>query len=371
MKIAIDAMGGDDAPASVVEGAVLAYRELGIESLLVGDPERVDAELRRLGAQDFPLEKVPSTQVVAMEEPPTVALKQKQDSSIRVAVQSVLQGRASGLVSAGNTGAAFATASYMLRPLRGILRPAIATSIPTFSGSSVLLDVGANVDCKPVHLLQFGIMGRAYAKYVLGRTSPTVGLLNIGGEGSKGNQITKQAYQFFQRSALNFVGNVEGNHLYMGRADVIVCDGFTGNIAIKVSESMGEMLEFMLRGELGSSLRSKLGYRLLQNGFKSFKRRMDYVEYGGAPLLGLNEVCVIAHGRSTPPAIMNAIRVARDTAVSQLNARIREDIELNIETQGVADRGRRLWHQMRSRILHLPEEEGEGGEGEGQGQSQS
>lgn len=370
MKVAIDAMGGDDAPASVVEGAVLAYRELGIESLLVGDPERIDGELRRLGAETLPLEKVPSTQVVGMDEPPTVALKEKHDSSIRVAVECVLQEKATGLVSAGNTGAAFTTASYLLKPLKGVLRPGIATSIPTFSGSSVLLDVGANVDCKPVHLLQFGIMGRAYAKHVLGRASPTVGLLNIGGEGSKGNRITKQAYQLFQRSALNFVGNVEGNHLYMGKADVIVCDGFTGNIAIKVSESMGEMLEYMLRGELDRSFRSRLGYRIMQNGFKSFKKRMDYVEYGGAPLLGLNGTCVIAHGRSTPRAIMNAIRVARDTAASQLNARIREDIELNIEAQGVADRGRRLWHHMRSRILHLPEEDGEGGEGEGEGESQ-
>ncbi|MFQ5894951.1 MAG: phosphate acyltransferase PlsX [Nitrospinota bacterium] len=346
MRVAVDAMGGDAAPAAVVEGAVEAHREHGIESLLVGDLARVEAELERLGALRLPLPRRAASQRVEAGESPMEAFRNKPDSSLRVALEAVRAGEAQAFVSAGDTGAAFACAYQVVGCLKGVLRPAIATLIPTLQGYSIMLDVGANVDCRPQHLFQFGMMGVAYAALALGKSAPRLGLLNVGDEEAKGNQVTKLVHQMFRRSGLNFVGNVEGNALFQGEADVVVCDGFSGNIALKVSESLGEMVEQMLREQLQSTWRSRMGYLLLQNGLKSFRQRLDWSEYGGAPLLGLSACCIIAHGRSDAKAIKNAIRTAAELERSGLNERICREIEEHLAVQRSAERRRRLWHRL-------------------------
>jgi len=325
IKIAVDGMGSDNSPHSEVEGALQAAKDYGVHVILVGK-EAVLGPLLKGKTRGASIEVRNATEVIAMDEPPTAALRRKKDSSIRVSADLVRSGEASGLVSAGNTGAVMAVSKMVIGAVPGVDRPALATVLPTLKGHAVLLDVGANVDCKPHHLVQFAIMGHLFSKKIVGVPSPRVGLMSVGEEESKGNNLTKEVHQLLKRIRLNFIGNVEGRDIYNGRADVIVCDGFTGNVALKTSEGLIEAVLQLLREELSSNLQAKLGALLSQQSFKRVKKRLDYSEYGGAPLIGLRGLTIICHGRSSGNAIKNAIRVAKEFAVNQINARL--EIEL-------------------------------------------
>jgi glycerol-3-phosphate acyltransferase PlsX len=332
VKIAVDAMGGDNAPQAVVAGAVQAAKEYGVGIILVGIEQLVQQELRKYTqAGTLPIEVRNATEVVDMLDSPATVFRRKKDSSIRVANELVKSGEAVAVISAGHTGAAMATSLFVLRPVEGVERPAIATFMPTVKGTSLILDVGANVDCKPNHLLQFAIMGDVYAKYLLKVPNPRVGLLSIGEEETKGNELTKEAFKLLTETSLNFIGNVEGRDVMSGNADVIVCDGFIGNVVLKVSEAVAEAIGVFIRENIGTSLARKLGYLLMRPAFRSLKRRVDYAEYGGAPLVGINGISIIGHGRSSDLAVKNAIRVAAELAKSEVNKHIREDIEKNME----------------------------------------
>ncbi len=326
MKIALDAMGGDDAPAAQVAGAVEAAREPGLEILLVGDQSVLERELAHYRGGGDRIEIVHAPSVVAMNEAPSLVVRRKRDSSIWVATRLVKEGRADAVVSAGNTGASMATAFFLFGTLAGVERPAIAALLPSLSGATILLDVGANVDCKPQQLCQFGIMGSIYAERVLGRRLPRVGLLSIGEEDEKGNELTREVFKLLRAAPLNFIGNVEGRDVYAGTADVIVCDGFIGNVALKISEGLAETIERFLRREIQSSFYARLAYLPMRPVFRAFRRHIDYAEYGGAPLLGVDGVCVICHGRSNGRAIMNAILTAQTFVRIELNRHIREGI---------------------------------------------
>jgi glycerol-3-phosphate acyltransferase PlsX len=341
VTIAVDAMGGDDAPASVVEGALLAAQDEGLTILLVGDEARLrDQVAAHPAANRIRLVHAPTA--VAMDESPSLVIRRRRDSSIWRATELVKTGEAHAVVSAGHTGASMATAFFLLGTLEGVERPAIATILPTLKGAAVLLDVGANVDSKPQHLVQFALMGHVYAQRVLGNASPRVGLLSIGEEDSKGNELTKEAFKLLKQAQINFIGNVEGRDVYTGDADVIVCDGFIGNVALKISEGLAEAIQQVLRREITQSFFGRLGFVLLKPAFRRFKRRVDYAEYGGAPLLGINGVSIICHGRSSPKAIKNAIRVARDFVAGDVNHHIRDDIARHFERPaGAAPDGRR------------------------------
>ncbi len=332
MKIAVDAMGGDNAPHAVVAGAIHAAREYGIGSILVGIEQTIQAELNKHpGAPSLPIEIRNATEVVDMLDSPATVFRRKKDSSIRVANDLVKSGEAVAVISAGHTGAAMATSLFVLGTLEGIERPAIATFMPTMKGTAIVLDVGANVDCKPVHLLQFAVMGEIYAKYLLKNPNPCVGLLSIGEEATKGNELTKEAFKLLTETSLNFVGNVEGRDVMSGKADVVVCDGFIGNVVLKVSEAVAESIGLMIRENVGKNMIRKLGYVMMRPAFQALKRRLDYAEYGGAPLVGINGISIISHGRSSDRAIKNAIRVAFELAKSEVNKHIHEDIEKNME----------------------------------------
>ena len=334
MKIAVDAMGGDHGPAVVVEGAVAAVREFGASVILVGDRQAVEAEIHRLGAHSLDLEIRHASEVVGMAESPSLALRRKRDSSLRVAAELVRDGKAAAFVSAGNTGAAMAISMFVIGVLRGIDRPAIAAVLPNLRGFSVLIDAGANVTPKAWHLFQFAIMGHVYARDILGIDRPRVGLLSVGEEEGKGNDLTREAYELLKESRLNFVGNCEGRDIYNGNCDVVVTDGFTGNVALKISESLAEMLGAMIREELTRDLRSRLGAALATPAFARFRRRVDYTEMGGAPLLGIDGAAVICHGASPVKAIKNAVRVAGEWAKAGLNEHIRAALEAEVARGG-------------------------------------
>ena len=327
MKIALDAMGGDHAPDAIVEGAVMAARELGVEIALVGDEKIVQTALFRHAIDRLPITVIHASQQVEMHESPSSVVRRKRDSSIWVATQLVKTDAAVAVVSAGNTGASMATALFILGPLAGVERPAIATLLPTLTGTAILIDVGANVDCKPEHLFQFGVMGYVYAQDMLGAASPQIGLLSIGEEEGKGNDLTREAFKMLKESGIPFIGNVEGRDVYRGGVDVIVCDGFIGNVALKISEGLADALVQMLKREILASTLGKIGGGLLRPTFARFRKKIDYAEYGGAPLLGVNGISVICHGRSTPKAIKNAIRMARDAETRGLNRHIKDQIE--------------------------------------------
>jgi phosphate acyltransferase len=332
MKIAVDAMGGDNAPHAIIAGAVHAAMAYGVGIILVGIEQIVRAELdKHPQAKKLPIEIQNATEVVDMLDSPATVFRRKKNSSIRVANDLVKNGEAEAVISAGHTGAAMATSLFVLGSVEGVERPAIATFMPTIKGTSIILDMGANVDCKPNHLLQFAVMGEVYAKYLLRIPNPRVGLLSIGEEETKGNELTKEAFKLLTETSLNFIGNVEGRDVMSGNADVIVCDGFVGNVVLKVSESVVEAIGLFIREGIGKSLMRKLGYLLMQPAFDSLKRRVDYAEYGGAPLVGINGISIISHGRSSDRAIMNAIRVATELAKSEVNKHIRNDIEKNME----------------------------------------
>jgi glycerol-3-phosphate acyltransferase PlsX len=325
--IAVDAMGSDRAPVPEVEGAILAARHHDVEVLLVGREPQVRAELARHDHQGLPVQVVSASEVIGMNEKPVEAVRGKRDSSMRVGVRLVREGRADGFVSAGNTGAAMATAILTLRTLSGVDRPALAAVFPTAARTPCLmLDVGANVDCKPVHLEQFAVMGEIYYRTIFGIERPRVGLLSVGEEESKGSELTLEAHQRIKQLPIRFVGNVEGRDLYNGNVDVIVCDGFMGNVALKVSEGLVLTMVSMLRESLKVTYTRKLGALLSRRAFEDFKRRLDYSEYGGAPLLGVKGVCIIGHGSSNAKAIKNAIRVAAETARGGINAIIEQEV---------------------------------------------
>jgi glycerol-3-phosphate acyltransferase PlsX len=331
MKIAVDAMGGDNAPHAIVAGAVQAAREYGVGIILVGIEQLVQAELKKYPeATSLPIEIRNATEVVDMLDSPSTVFRRKKDSSIRVANELVKSGEAVAVISAGHTGAAMATSLFVLGPLEGVERPAIAVFMPTIKGTSIVLDMGANVDCKPNHLLQFAVMGEVYAKSLLKNPNPRVGLLSIGEEETKGNELTKEAFKLLTETSLNFIGNVEGRDVMAGKADVVVCDGFIGNVLLKTAEAVAETIGFIIKENIGKSLVRKLGYLLMRPAFGALKRRMDYAEYGGAPLIGINGISIISHGRSSDRAIKNAIRVASEIAKSEVNKYMQEDIKKNM-----------------------------------------
>ncbi len=327
-------MGGDHGPAVVVEGAVAAVREFGSSVILVGDRQAIDSELRRLDAQALGVEVRHASEVVGMAESPSLALRRKRDSSLRVAAELVRDGKAAAFISAGNTGAAMAISMFVIGVLRGIDRPAIAAVLPGLRGFTVLVDAGANIAPKAWHLFQFAIMGHVYARDILALERPRVGLLSVGEEEGKGNDLTREAYDLLKESKLNFIGNIEGRDIYNGQCDVIVTDGFTGNVALKVSESLAEMVGAMIKEELTRDLRSKVGAALSIPAFERFRRRVDYTEMGGAPLLGIDGAAIICHGASPVKAIKNAVRVAAEWATAGLNEHIKAALEAEVARGG-------------------------------------
>lgn len=331
--IALDAMGGDHAPRAEVEGAILAARELDVRVLLVGVEAVVRQELNRHRHRGLPLELVNAAEVITMRDSPSKAFRRKKNSSLHVAARLVKEGKAGALVSAGNTGAVMTVARFVLGTLPSVDRPALAVAFPNMKGSvSVMLDVGANVDSKPEQIEQFAVMGEIYYRTIWGVRRPRVALLSIGEEEMKGNEVTREVFNRLKNSSLSFVGNVEGRDAFAGNVDVIVCDGFIGNIALKISEGVVEHIGAMLKKAIKSSLASQVGYVLARKAFQDFRKRTDYSEYGGAPLLGVRGIAVIAHGRSNANAIKNAIRVAAELCRSRVNEKIERELALAVVT---------------------------------------
>ena len=330
LTIALDAMGGDHAPKAEVEGAVRAARSLGVKVILVGQRDVVSPELEQHdGYRELPIEIVHASERITMEDSAAKAVRSKRDSSIRVASRLVRDGCAQGFVSAGNTGAVMATAKMVQGVVPGVERPAILGVLPTVNGKPVVLvDVGANVDCSPEMLAQFAVMGEIYSRQILHQPNPRVGILSIGEESHKGNDLTRAAAPLFSNLRLNFIGNVEGRDVYGGKVDVIVCDGFIGNVALKVSEGLVDMVKQLLRESLEATISGKIGYALSKSAFAVFKKRVDYSEYGGAPLLGVRGGCIICHGRSNANAIKNAIRVAAEFSDGKVNQQIEEELRM-------------------------------------------
>ncbi len=324
MKIAVDAMGGDYAPREAVMGALEAGRE-GIDIILVGDREKICGCLGRENTGR--VEILHAAETIDMGEQPAVAVRRKKDSSIVRAIGLVREGAASAFVSAGSTGAVMAASLLGLGRIRGIDRPAIASVLPSQRGGTVFLDVGANMDCKPKNLLQFGIMGHLYAEKILGIENPRVGLLSVGEEETKGNELTLGAFPLLKQAPINFIGNVEGRDLFSGSVNVVVCDGFVGNVALKAGEGLAMALLRMMKEELARNWLSKMGTALTLPALKEIRRRVDYAEYGGAPLLGVNGVVIVCHGSSTAPAIKNAIRVAAEAVSCGLVPAIGDSVE--------------------------------------------
>ncbi|MFH0925091.1 MAG: phosphate acyltransferase PlsX [bacterium] len=359
MIIAVDAMGGDKGPKVVVEGAVHAAQAYGIQVLLVGYEDIVKEELSKYNLKGLSIYVKHAPEVVAMHELPSLALRQKKKSSITVATSLQRSGEADAVISAGNTGAAMAVAKVYLGTLKGVERPAIATLLPTRKGFTIMLDVGANVDCNPSQFLQFAIMGSIYSKYIFKVESPSIGLLNIGEEEGKGSDLIKEAFRTLKEAPINFIGNVEGGDVYRGKVDVVVCDGFVGNIVLKISESVAEMVEVLLKEEFEKRFFSKVGYLLARPSFKAFKRKVDYSEYGGAPLLGINGVVIISHGRSDAKAIKNAIKVASEFVKNNVNKHICESINalnpLTVDHSNIPVGSRKgsagIWQQLKESIV--------------------
>jgi len=329
--IAVDAMGSDRAPRPELEGVFLAARHYGVKILLVGPEEQLKRELTaHPAARNVAVDVVNASEVITMQDKAAHAVRAKRDSTMRVGLRLVRDKLAAGFVTAGNTGAAMATAKVVLGALPGVDRPALAAVFPTSAGKpAILIDVGANVDCKPQNLAQFAVMGEIYCRAIFGVRKPTVGLLSIGEEEIKGNDLTRQAFALIKDLPLNFVGNVEGRDLYNGRVDVIVCDGFVGNVALKISEGLSSAVRFLLKESLKSTITSQVGALLSRKAFVDFQKRIDDSEYGGAPLLGLKGVAIVGHGSSNANAIKNAIRVAKQFAESGVNERLEHELSLN------------------------------------------
>ncbi len=328
VRIAIDAMGGDHAPSEIVAGALRAREELGVEILLVGDPQKLEAVLPKTNLGQVQI--VPAEDAIAMEEEPLSAIRRKPQASINVAMDLVKQGQADAVISAGHSGAAMAAALLRLGRLRGIDRPAIGAVFPTMVASKqvLVLDVGANVDCRPKFLEQFAFMGSIYSQYVLGVSEPKVGLLNIGEEDCKGNDAAVRAHQLLrENSQIAFIGNAEGRDVLSGQFDVIVCDGFVGNVLLKFAEAVGEIVLQIMREELPQGLHGQLGTAILKPNLKRIKQRIDHAEHGGALLLGVAGICIIGHGSSQAPSIFNAVRLAKDAVDNQVLHRIQSQYQ--------------------------------------------
>lgn len=325
-KIAVDAMGGDNAPEEIVAGAIRASAELDVDILLVGDPEAIQAQLDHHGCISTNIEIVPADGVVSMEEEALVGVRKKPNASINVAMGLVKENRAHAVVSAGHSGAAMAAALLGLGRIKGIDRPAIGAVFPTMyaNKSVIVLDVGANVDSKPKYLEQFALMGTVYSKYVLGVEEPKVGLINIGEESSKGNELAKETYKLLSNNPkIPFIGNAEGRDVLSGNFDVIVCDGFVGNVLLKFAEAVGEIMLQIIKEELPYGVRGKIGTGILKPNLRRIKQRIDHAEHGGALLFGVNGICIISHGSSQAPSIFNAIRIAKEAVDNQVLDRIR------------------------------------------------
>ena len=331
--IAVDAMGGDLGPSVVVPGAIEAARQTGAKILLVGNEATLDGELNRLSPSGVDLEIVHAPEVAGMDEKPSDILRRKKNASIQVACRLVRDGAAQGVVSAGHSGASVACGMFIMGRIPGVERPALASLLPTEKEPVVLLDVGATVDCKPYNIFQFGLMGDAFARDILNKESPRVGLLSIGEEEGQGNSQVKEAYELFKMAQnLNFSGNIEGRDLFTGEMDVAVCDGFVGNVALKLSEGLGLSLSRVLKRELlNSGFLPKLGSLLAKSAFRRFAKVVDYAEYGGAPLLGLQNISIVCHGRSNAKAICNATRMATLFVEKETNKRLMETICANEE----------------------------------------
>jgi len=329
ITIAVDAMGGDHAPRPEVEGSVLAAQEYGVRVLLVGQPNVIRAELARHSRPTVPIEIVPASEVITMEDHPAQAFRRKKDSSVHVGARLVQERAADAFVSAGNTGAVMTTAKFIMGTLPSVDRVALAAPFPNARGGvSGPLDVGGKLDSKPGHLFQVGVMGEIYYRVTFGSRKPRVGLLSVGEEEMKGNELTRAVYDRLKALPVHFVGNVEGGDLFSGKVDVIVCDGFVGNIALKICEGLAMEIVKFLRKTYKSSFASQVGYLLSKGAMKGIRQKMDYAEYGGAPLLGVRGVCVIGHGRSNANAVKNAIRVAAGLARARINERIEQELSL-------------------------------------------
>ncbi len=325
--IAVDAMGGDTAPGLVVDGALAAARHLDLGVVLVGPASRIEAQIERRAPVDpSRIRIVDAAEVVGMSESPSAALRRKPNASIRVAADLVARGEAAALFSAGHTGATVMAAHAAFGMIAGADRPALAATIPTRERPAVLLDVGASVECRPAHLLQFAVMGSVYARVAFGLERPRVGLLSIGEEETKGNELTREAHRLLKGAPIEFIGNIEARAVYSGAADVIVCDGFTGNVALKISEGLVETIEALLREELSSTVTMRVGSLLTQRAMRHFRRRVDYSEYGGAPLLGVAGITIVGHGRSSAKAVRNAVAMAWRFASGRLIQRVEREI---------------------------------------------
>src|SRR5512134_1122426 len=319
-------MGGDYAPQVNVDAAIAASREFGIQTFLVGKASQLETLLAESGYRGPDVAIVDAPEVIAMDDPATAAVRRKRNSSIRVAADLVRDGRVQGLVSAGHTGAAMVSAKMVIGTIEGVDRPALAAVIPNLSGHCLLLDVGANPDAKTQHFKEFAVIGSLYAQLAFGKEAPSIGLMSICEEDTKGTDRTKEAFKVLKEAGLNFIGNVEGRDVFNGKVDVIVTDGFTGNVILKVSEALGEMVEKLLREEIKRTLQASVGFLLSKSAFRSFKQRLDYSEYGGAPLLGVKGCVIICHGRSSAKAIKNAIRFAAEFSRNRLAEKIQSSI---------------------------------------------
>jgi phosphate acyltransferase len=334
MKIVVDAMGGDFAPGVVVDGAVLAVKEYELEVVLVGDQAQINPLLAKKKYDPKKISVVHASEIIDMHDSPAISVRRKRDSSMVVGVKLVKDGQGDAFFSAGNTGAEVCAATLTLGLLPGVERPGIATVMPSLKGIFLVIDVGANIDPKPLHLLQYAVMASVYCQQILDKPNPTVGLLNVGEEESKGTGFLKETHELLSQSHLNFIGNVEGKQLFAGDCDIIVCDGFVGNVVLKLTESLAEAMQTFLKRHILSTPLGMLGGLLLKPTFKKFKKEIDYSEYGGAPLLGVNGVAIIGHGRSDARAIKNAIRVAREEVERKFNEKLLEAI--NSESTGTS-----------------------------------
>lgn len=322
-------MGGDNAPVIEVEGAVAACREFGIPVTLVGDRSRLESELAKHSTGGLDIDIFHASEVVGMHDSASDAVRKKRNSSVRLAFELVKDGKACAAVSAGNSGATMAAGMFVLKRIKGIERPAIAQIFPTLKGQTLVLDVGGNVDCKPQHLVQFAIMGEVYARYAMGIKNPSVGLLSNGEEDSKGNELTRETNAVLRQTSLNYAGYIEGRDIFSGAVEVVVCDGFVGNVVLKLSEGLSDAAGKMLKGEIVKSWISKIGYLFVRGAFNRFKKIVDYAEYGGAPLLGINGVGMICHGGSNVKAIKNAVRFAHEYARSGVTEHVAEKLSEN------------------------------------------
>ena len=322
--VAVDVMGGDNASAHEFTGAVMAARRWQIPIVLVGKAASIEPELAKLDTQGLDIRIENANEIVGMHDSASDAVRKKKDSSIRVAFELVQKGAAEAVVSTGNSGATMAAGMFVLKRIPGIDRPAIAILVPNLKDETLILDVGGNVDCKPQHLVQFALMGSVYTSQMLEKAAPRVGLLSNGEEDSKGNELTREANRVLKKTSLNYIGYIEGRDIYNGHVDVVVCDGFVGNVVLKVSEGLAEAIGTMMRKEFSSRFWSRIGYLLAKPALKAFRRKVDYAEYGGAPLLGIQGTAMICHGSSSPRAIMNAVKMAHDNVTRQVNRKLTE-----------------------------------------------